>query len=127
MTTISTFRTLAAAAALVSGAGLASANEAPALGIMKPSHGISFDIGASRGVSYFQAVNGTCKLVLTMAGEPDWSAASSFKVTRFEAAVPAGGSTRYQAEGQALEFSCQPGAATMSAKAVSRVTAGDAQ
>lgn len=48
----------------------------------------------------------TCKLVLTPAEE------ANFAPTRFEAAIEAGQSTRYQhAEGKSLEFGClAPGA-----------------
>ncbi len=91
---------------------------------MKPVHGISFDVGAKRAVSYFLSDNGECKLVLTLADAPDWNAASKFTATRFEAAVRSGTATRYaSAEGVAIDFACQSNAQAMSVRAVEQVAA----
>lgn len=126
MAKISTFRALVASAALASGASVAHSADGPALGTMKPNHGISFDIGADRGVSFFQSKNGVCQVVLTVGGEPDWSGSSGFKVTRFEATVSAGKSARYQGEGHAIDFSCHSGAVAMTAHAVLKFEVGKA-
>jgi hypothetical protein len=81
---------------------------------MKPLHGISFDVGARRAVSYYQNSNGRCALVLTIAEAPDWENPARFASTRFEATVPAGETTRYKSdEGKAIDFSCEEAAQTM--------------
>ena len=55
--------------------------------MMKPLQGITFDVGTKRAVSYFLSVNGTCKLVLTLAETigPDDQVPNA-ESTRFEAA-----------------------------------------
>lgn len=122
MTIISSKNILAvsgfSAALLFTGsAGYAAEN--PNIGTMKPLHGLSFDVGAKRAVSYFVSVNGSCKLVLTIAEEPKWDEFSSFTATRFEAAIPAGKATRFNpTEGTALRFECQAGAQAMSVETV---------
>jgi len=104
-------RTLALLAAFAA-APISALNAEPLSSLsMKPNHGLSFDVGQKRAVSYFQAGNGTCELVLTIAGEPDWDAGASFSATRFEASVSPEKPVRF---GGALEFACQPGAAAMS-------------
>jgi hypothetical protein len=39
---------------------------------MKPLHGVSFDLGTKRAVSFFSSVAGHCKLVLTYAEPLVW-------------------------------------------------------
>lgn len=95
-------------------AAIASANAAERL-TMKPQHGVSFAIGSERAVGYFLRENETCKLVLTLAGEPDWDNPGTFVSTRFETVVTAEKTVRYGAkEGKVLKFSCGAGAQTMS-------------
>ncbi len=100
------------------------AQESSSIESMKPMHGISFDIGTSRAVSYFLSDNGQCKLVLTIAEELDWDHLSDLKVKRFEAAVPSGKATRYNAtQGTALEFECLAEAQAMTVRHLGRYAA----
>ena len=87
--------------------GVAQASET-----LKPMQGISFHVGNKDAVAYFLSESGTCKLVLTMAESAD-------QPTRFEAAIPASGSTSYElAEGKSLEFTCQSDTQSMKIDAV---------
>ncbi len=89
---------------------------------MKPLQGISLDVGTKHSVSYFLNDSGQCKLVMTLADEPDWSGVPSFTSIRFEALVPAGRQTRYNSgDGKAVEFACQAEARTMSVRLVEDV------
>jgi hypothetical protein len=89
---------------------------------MKPLHGLSFDIGSRHAVGYFEAESGQCKLVLTLAEAPDWNDVPSLAATRFEAAIPGGKATRFNAsEGKALEFGCNAGASAMSVTGIEEV------
>lgn len=95
---------------------------------MKPLHGISFDVGTMRAVSYFLSDNGRCRLVLTLAEEPNWDDLSRFVATRFEAAISGGKASRFHpAEGKTLEFECQADAQSMNVKAVDQFAAGAAR
>jgi hypothetical protein len=88
---------------------------------IKPVQGVSFHVGTKHAVSYFLDENGRCKLVLTVAEEPSGDV-SNFEATRFEAAIEAGKSTRYQmAEGLSLEFTCQDQAQAMNIKSLETV------
>lgn len=79
--------------------------------ILQPLQGITFTMGDSYAVIYYSVENGRCVLVVTSAGEPDWDNSGVFTTTRFETAIPAGGSARYPAGGsQPLAFKCQTGA-----------------
>ena len=108
---------------LLAGAGtLQAAETSRALKTMKPMHGISFDVGAERAVSFFLSENGHCKLVVTLAGEPNWNDIGSFTVTRFEAAISAGKTTRYiSTEGKGFEFACASDAQAVSVTALDQV------
>jgi len=95
---------------------------------MKPLQGLSFDVGAKRAVSYFQSSNGRCKLVLTLADAPEWDEVQTFTATRFEADLPAGKTTRYQASvGQSIEFACHGDAQAMTVIGIEKIAAGPAQ
>lgn len=122
MTTIKTIaRTLAIAAALAAPTGSLYAADTLT---MKPRHGISFDVGSDRAVSYFVAKEGSCKLVVTIAGEPDWDNPQSFAPTRFEALVSAERTVRYNAtEGKTLAFFCAAGATAMSVTGLEKIAA----
>ena len=86
---------------------------------MKPQHGISFDVGTKRAVSYFLSVAGQCRLVLTLADQPDWEQFASFTTTRFEATLPADKTIRFASpENKMLEFACLPGAQSMSVRPI---------
>lgn len=90
---------------------------------MRPLHGISFDVGTKRAASYYLNENGSCKLVLTLAAEPNWNDdVQSHTAIRFEAAIPAGKATHYNSdEGRVLEFTCHDGARTMTVRPVEQV------
>lgn len=109
----------------ISHAGAVQAAEDSPVLTMKPFHGISFDVGTKRAVTYFLADNGTCDLVVTLADPPSWDDnIPAFSAQRFEAAIPAGKSRRFSsAEGKTLEFSCQARADAMSVKAVEQIAA----
>jgi len=107
MTSTKTFA-LSALAGLLALSGAAQASSLS----MKPLHGVSFDAGSQRAVSYFLAEPGRCKLVVTLAGEPEDNA--TFTATRFEAAIGAGTGTRYtSSEGKAFDFACAADAQAM--------------
>jgi len=81
---------------------------------MKPLHGISFDIGDERAVGYFVNENGACRLVLTMAADPELAPSSGFTSRRLEARIQAERSYRLNSTtGKILEFSCASGAEAM--------------
>jgi hypothetical protein len=81
---------------------------------LKPLQGINFDLGTHRGVGYFLSEDGKCKLVVTVADEPNWKDVQTFTATRFEAAITAGQVTHYDApEGKVLEFACEADAQSM--------------
>jgi hypothetical protein len=89
---------------------------------MKPLHGISFDVGSERAVSYFLSEAGQCKLVVTLAQAPDADAPAAFTATRFEAAIHAGKATRYtEAGGKTVEFECAADAAAMAVTPIDQV------
>lgn len=88
---------------------------------MKPLYGLSFDSGSKRAVGYFYAENGACKLVITLAGEPDWDQPEAFTYTRFEAKVAAKSATKFRHAGNVLEFFCEAGATAMSVTGVQQV------
>lgn len=94
--------------------------------MLKPLQGISFNFGPKRAVSYFTRQNGRCKLVLTMADQPDLEARHSvttFNASRFEADVPGGKAARYVSDfGKAIEFTCLANAEGMTIVPVNRLT-----
>lgn len=94
---------------------------------MKPFYAISFDVGGKRAVTYFQADNGACDLVATLADPPNWDEGiPAFTGERFEAAIPGGKSRRFTSgQGKTLEFACQAGAETMTVRPVERIATGD--
>jgi len=93
----------------------ASANPQSRL-TMQPLEGVSFDVGSERAVAYFTANKGSCKLVVALAGEPDWNNGPSQTYRRFEATVDSGMRTQLRSEtdGTALEFHCEAEAVAMS-------------
>jgi hypothetical protein len=95
-------------AAIAIFATLSLATAAQASETLKPMQGVSFHAGSKHAVGYFLNESESCKLVLTLADD------ANYAPTRFETAIEAGKSTRYQlAEGKSLEFACQAGAQAM--------------
>jgi hypothetical protein len=117
--------TLLSGIVLTHGAVGAQAADTTAKLTMKPLHGISFDVGARRAVSYYQNSNGRCALVLTIAEAPNWDNPARFTSTRFEATLPAGETARYKSdEGKAIDFSCEEAAQTMSVDQIEQIATG---
>jgi hypothetical protein len=121
--------TLTAIAGLsaVFGSTTSLASDASTKLTMKPLAGLSFDVGSKRAVSYFTSENGKCKVVVTMADEPDWDEeVPSLTSTRFEAAVPGGKAARLRlGDGGAIDFRCALGAETMSVHGAKQLASGD--
>jgi hypothetical protein len=111
--------------ALAASLGTVEAAEAGRVEVMKPIHAVTFDAGEKHAVGYFYPDAGRCKLVLTLAGEPDWDDPQSFSASRFESTVPAGRSTRYTSEGRSFEFHCQGDAQAMTFRALSSVATAE--
>ena len=85
---------------------------------MSPRTGVSFQVGDEQAVSYFLSDNGRCRLVLTKAGQPNWTDAT-FTATRFEATIDAGETTRYvSTDGSAIDFECRPDARSVRIRGV---------
>ncbi|MGQ0673190.1 MAG: hypothetical protein ACT4N2_09980 [Hyphomicrobium sp.] len=115
---------LIALAASIAASSAQAQDAAPSL-TMKPLAGISLDLGSERAVGYFQSADGACKLVLTLAGEPNWDNASVFAASRFEASIGAGKSVRYASDtGKAIDFACAADAQSVSASPVVRFADG---
>jgi len=109
----------------IAGLGLsgsaASAGSSDAL-TMKPVHGISFDVGSKRAVSYFQNDRGLCNLTLMVAEAMNGDEVPSDTAARFEIAIDAGKTTRLDtAEGKSLDFACTANAQAMSVKVVDQI------
>jgi len=89
---------------------------------MMPAKGVSFDVGAERGVSYFVADNGACNLVVLLAdaGEADLPSVKS--ASRVSVSVAPGKSARIDTtSGKTLLFGCQTGASGMTVHAADQV------
>lgn len=102
-----------ATVALLLGAAELRAADNSTMRKMRPLQGISIDLGKRRGVGYFLNYNGRCRLVVTVADEPNLQDGQTFTATRFEAEVPAGQATRYNASEAVLEFACEAAAQSM--------------
>ena len=103
-------------------AGVFPAGEANQISSFKPLQALSIKAGQEHGIGYFLSDAKTCKLVVTLADEPNQDDPQGFTVTRYEAAVPAGQITRYTSEvGHTFEFGCQAHAAAMTFKPLSTV------
>lgn len=104
---------------------LLTANSAASLAdgaqTFKPGQGITFEAGSKHAVGYFVSDAGRCKLVLTLAGEPNWDNVVGFSAIRHEATVAAGDSTRYANDGSSFEFGCGLRADVMTFKPLSTV------
>lgn len=97
-------------------AHFAAAQAAEGAQTLKPLQGVSFHVGSKHAVGYYLNDSSTCKLVLTLADD------ANYAPTRFEAAIQAGTSTRYDmAQGKSLEFACQADGQTMRIDALETV------
>jgi hypothetical protein len=89
---------------------------------MQPNQGISLDIGTKRGASYFLNETGTCKLIVMVAEALVGDDVPTQPATRFEVALEPGKTGRVDtAEGRSLEFTCAPGARSMSLRAIDQI------
>ncbi len=119
------FKMKGVVAALASALALAapatsSANEAEALK-MAPRHGVSFDVGSKRAISYYLGEGGICNLTVLVA---DSNALDEVKgaATRVTIPViPTKAARIDTAEGKTLEFKCAPSASAMSVKVLDQV------
>lgn len=100
--------------------GASAAGDAGAIQTFKPLQSVTIDAGQKHGIGYFLSESDTCKLVLTLTDKQEEP--RDLTVTRFETAVPAGGSTRYTSEeGRSFEFGCQVHADAMTLKPLNSV------
>ena len=112
---------LALSLALAAPAAVATADESGVPAKMTPRHGISFDVGSKRAISYFLGEGGICNLTVLMA---DASAVDDVKgaATRVTMPViPTRAARIDTAEGKTLEFKCAPAAAAMSVRVLEQV------
>jgi hypothetical protein len=119
-----TLKHLAAAALTMIGAALASQTAVAADAhptTMKPLAGVSFDVGASHAVAYFEAGSGACRLTLMVADTFNGEDVPKFATIRYEVSVAALGSARFDtAVGAGLEFRCLNDAKAMSVSVLER-------
>ncbi len=114
--------TVATGILTLGGAGVSQAGDASSPLTMKPLHGISFDIGAKRAVSYFLSESGRCKLTLIIADAMKGDELPTDTPVRFEAAIDAGKGAQFDtSEGNALQFGCAATAQTMNVTEVTQV------
>lgn len=88
---------------------------------MTPRHGVSFDVGSKRAVSYYLGEGGICNLTVLMA---DTNALDEVKgaATRVTMPViPTKVARIDTAEGKTLEFKCAPSASAMSVRVLDQV------
>jgi hypothetical protein len=109
-------------AGILSASAAAQAGNASAPLAMKPLHGISFDIGTKRAVSYFLSQSGQCKLTLVVAEAMKGDEVPIDTPVRFEVAIDGGKYARFDAaEGKSLQFDCAPGTQAMNVTEVKQV------
>lgn len=110
---LATIMTLASTAAV-------SAGEAVSLK-MAARHGVSFDVGSKRAVSYYLAEGGVCNLTVLMAESTveDEVKGAATRVTI--PVIPTRSARIDTAEGKTLEFRCAPSAQTMTVKVLGQV------
>jgi hypothetical protein len=95
-------------------AGSCQAGDASSPLTMKPLHGISFDVGTKRAVSYFLSESGQCRLTLIVADAMTGDEPPTDTPVRFEAAIDAGKGARFDtSEGKALQFGCAASTTSM--------------
>jgi hypothetical protein len=103
-------------------AGASEAADASSPLTMKPRHGISFDIGTKRAVSYFLSESGRCKLTLVVAEAIKGDELPTDTPVRFDVAIDAGKGARLDtAEGKSLQFTCAIGTQAMNVTEVEQV------
>lgn len=90
--------------------------------VYKPFAAISFGTGEKHGVGYFYPEAAQCKLVVTVANEPNWEGSQDFTASRHEEVIPDSSAARYNlSEGEIVEFSCLSGGNAMAVRETHRV------
>ncbi len=122
MTAFKVMGVVAALASVLAIAGVASVNAHEANGLkMTPHHGVSFNVGSKRAVSYYLGKGGVCNLTVLMA-ENDSIDAVKGAATRLNIPViPTKVARIDTAEGKTLEFKCAPSASAMSVRVLDQV------
>ncbi len=115
-------------AGITATAGLASASVAADVALqssaLRPYTGLSMEVGGKRAVGYYVAEAGSCKVTLVVGeANPDVAPATTAGIpARFTATINAGSTARIDTgSGPSLEFTCQSGAQSMTARVVQRV------
>jgi len=124
MTFTKTILSAAALSGLFIATGAAS-SFADGVKTYKPSQGILFDAGSKHGAGYFLAEAGSCKLVLTLAADPNWDNPEGFTAVRYEATIAPGASKRYEQDGKAFQFGCNAEAKAMTFEPVKSFASAD--
>lgn len=109
-----------ASALALTGAATAMADEATGLK-MAPRHGISFDVGSKRAVSYYLGQGGICNLTVLMADSTELDAVKGAATRVTIPVIPAKSARIDTAEGKTLEFKCAPSATAMTVKVLEQV------
>jgi hypothetical protein len=109
-----------ASALALSGAASAMADEAKGLK-MTPRHGVSFDVGSKRAVSYYLAKGGICNLTVLMADSRELDTVKGAATRVTIPVIPAMTARIDTAEGKTLEFKCAPSATAMTVKLLEQV------
>lgn len=93
--------------------------------VLAPLTAGRFDVGSKKAMAYYQSDKNVCKVTVILANPYDENSdytSTANEAVRFNAAVPAGTSTRVEtAVGPALALWCAPTAATLFVQTVDRV------
>lgn len=109
-----------ASVVVLTGAASAFADEANGMK-MTPRHGISFDIGSKRAVSYYLGEGGICNLTVLMADSNSLDEVKGAATRVNIPVIPTRKARIDTAEGKTLEFKCAPSASAMSVRVLDQV------
>lgn len=122
MTTFKMKGVVAVLASTLALSGIASAWADVASGLkMAPRHGISFDVGSKRAVSYYLAEGGICNLTVLMADSNSLDEVKGAATRVNIPVIPTRKASIDTAEGKTLEFKCAPSAAAMDVRVLDQV------
>jgi hypothetical protein len=100
----------------------ASAGERRIQSMLRPLHGVSFDVGSSHAMAYFVAQGSSCNLTMVLTpiiGEDEMPIAAG---TRINASIEGGKRAHIDTpEGKTVEFICAPGATMVSLRKLETV------
>ncbi|MGD9783710.1 MAG: hypothetical protein AB7E80_04720 [Hyphomicrobiaceae bacterium] len=123
MATVTMKGMLAGVAAALTIVGAAEAGALDQAGVLKmtPRHGVSFDVGSKRAISYYLGEGGICKLTVLVTDKAvlDEIQGAAMRVTI--PVIPTRTARVDTAEGKTLEFKCAPSASAMSVSVLDRV------